>query len=73
MDMTRRKPVTEDTMRYLVMQRAHELGGIRSAARRWRLSPSFVSDMLKGKRTLSTVVLDDLGYERFVSYRKVEA
>lgn len=69
--MRRTKPVTEDTMRYLVAQRAHELGGVRSAARRWRLSPTFVCDMLKGRRSLSAVVLDDMGYERLISYRRI--
>ncbi len=48
-------------------------GNQRKLAHQWDVSPSYITDLLGGMRDPGPKILDALGYERVVLYRKKEA
>jgi hypothetical protein len=58
--------VDELQMRAVVKQAVDGYGSLREAARQWKVSPAYLSDVLNGRRAPGPAVLKPLGYERRV-------
>ncbi len=66
------KAITQIWMLNIISQEVRKYGSIRSAAKAWGCSPSYLSEVLNGKAPPGDAVLGPLGYERFVTvnYRR---
>lgn len=54
-------------MRAVIAAAVKAVGSLREAARRWGVSPAYLSDVLNGRRAPGPSVLEPLGYERVVT------
>jgi hypothetical protein len=59
-----------DDIRVLLRTACVTVGSQRAFAQKWRISDAFVSDVLSGRREPSKAILDALGLEREVTYRR---
>jgi hypothetical protein len=64
------KRLTECDMLEMLRAACAEAGTQRAWANAHNLAPSFVNDVLKGKRGVTDRILDALGYEFIGYYRK---
>ena len=64
-------PMTADAVRDELREESEYEGSQRALARLIGVSPSFLNDILLGKREPVGKVLEFLGYERVVTYRRL--
>jgi len=62
--------LTESQILEILRNECVEAGSQRAWADKHNLAPSFVNDVLKGKRGVTERILDALGYEYVGFYRK---
>jgi hypothetical protein len=62
---------TDEDIRILLRQACQETGSQKAWAKQHGLSGSYVTDVLQGRRDPGKSVLDALGWERVVGYRKM--
>lgn len=60
--------LTEEAVRERVRQIAGECGGVRALAKRLEISPSYVSDVLNGRRAPGPPFLAALNLRKVVGY-----
>lgn len=53
----------------LLRQRCQEVGTAKAVAEQLGVAPSYVSDVLAGRREIGKSIFEKLGYERVVMYR----
>ena len=58
-----------DSLIHTLEARIEQAGSLREWARRHKLSPSYVSMVLGGKRPPGPLILEPLGYRKVVVYR----
>jgi hypothetical protein len=63
--------MTEDQVRAKVEAEVGRAGSLRALAREWRISPSYLSDFLNGRRGPGPQVLSPLGLVQEVSVRYI--
>jgi hypothetical protein len=65
--------MTETFMRAIIAREVERIGSMRSAAKEWGVSVSYVCDVLQGRRAPGPAILGPLGYERLVvtTYRRI--
>ena len=64
--------ITNDALIEILREQIFRNGGPSSYARRLGISCAFVSALMKGKKYVSGTVLQDLGYERVICFRKAK-
>lgn len=66
--------MSETEMREKLKRYVRAIGSLREAARRWKVSPAYLSDCLNGRRAPGPSVLKPVGYERVVevTYREID-
>ena len=64
--------ITREEMTDLIRAAAQEAKSQRALAHKWGVSPSYITDLLQGLRDPGPTILDAMGYERVVFYRKKE-
>jgi hypothetical protein len=64
--------ITNDALIEILREQICRSGGPSSYARRLGISCAFVSALLKGRKYVSGTVLQDLGYERVICFRKAK-
>jgi hypothetical protein len=64
--------ITNDVLIQILRERICRSGGSTQYARQLGVSCAFISALLKGKKYVSGAVLQDLGYERVISFRQVQ-
>lgn len=64
--------ITKDKLLIGLRKYIREHGSQKAAARTLGVSPSFLSDVLKGKREPAGMMLTRLGYHRVVMYAEIE-
>jgi transcriptional regulator with XRE-family HTH domain len=62
--------ITREEMTDLIRKAADEAKTQRALARQWGVSPSYITDLLQGLRDPGPAILDAMGYERVIFYRK---
>ena len=62
----------EQAMRAIIAAEVARIGSLRQAAKKWKVSPAYLSDVLNARRNPGPAILRPLGYERRVevTYRK---
>ncbi len=65
--------ISNDTLAGFLRDAISRHGGPSLYARRLGVSCAFISRMAKGERHISGRILEDLGYERILMFRKVRA
>lgn len=65
--------MTPDSMRALIRRACREAGSQKAWAKQHNINEAFLSQVLRGEREPSPAILDPLGMERVVVYRKKEA
>lgn len=68
---TRMLPMTADAVRNELREEAEYEGSQRALARLIGVSPTLLNDILLSKREPSGKVLEFLGYERVITYRRL--
>lgn len=63
--------ITRDELTELIRAAARKAGSQRALARGWKVTPAYITDLLKGLRDPGPRILAAMGYERVVLYRKV--
>jgi hypothetical protein len=63
--------MTENDVRDLLSAECRKAGNQRRWADRHRLSPSYVSDVIKGARNPADAILAALGVRRVVTYERI--
>lgn len=65
--------MNEYQMREVIRQEMNAVGSLREAAKKWKLSPAYLSDCLNGRRNPGPAILRALGYVRVVkvTYQKL--
>jgi len=63
--------MTDDQVIALLRKRIELAGSQKAFAVQHELSPAFINDLLQGRRDPSAAILNVLGLERIVTYRKV--
>jgi hypothetical protein len=63
--------LTHDELIELIRAAAQAAGSQRALARQWNVSPAYITDLLRDLRDPGPKILEALGYERVVLYRKV--
>ena len=61
--------MTEDQVRTEIERLITEAGSLRALARRWKITPSYLSDLRTGRRAPGPQVLRPLGLTRVVTVR----
>ena len=61
--------MTEDQVRTEIERLIAEAGSLRALARRWKITPSYLSDLRTGRRAPGPQVLGPLGLTRVVTVR----
>lgn len=64
--------ITHDELVALIRAAVKEAGSQRALARQWSVAPAYVTDLLRGLRDPGPKILEAMGYERVVLYRKLE-
>lgn len=64
------KILDEKTIRLYLRDEIDRVGTQKAFADKHKLSPAYISDTLSGRRDPSEAILDALGLERVVTYRK---
>jgi hypothetical protein len=64
--------ITNEALVEILREQICRNGGPSSYARRLGVSCAFISALLKGKKYVSGTVLQDLGYERVIRFRKIK-
>jgi hypothetical protein len=64
--------VDMEYIRERVAQAERDAGGQTALAVKWKVSVSYIRDVLNGRRDPGKSILAALGYERVVLYRKIE-
>lgn len=59
--------MTEDQVRALIERLILEAGSLRALARRWKITPAYLSDLRRGRRAPGPHVLRPLGLKRVVT------
>ena len=62
--------ISRDAMIALIRSACQQAGSQRKLAQAWDVSPSYITDLLAGMRDPGPKILDALGYERIVLYRR---
>lgn len=66
------KPLDDKGIRAHLRDEIEKVGTQKDFAGKHGLSPAYISDTLTGRRDPSPAILDALGFERIVIYRKKE-
>jgi hypothetical protein len=61
------RPATEAEMRAIIIALIDQVGGVRSLARAWGITPSYVCDLRNGRREPSDAVCRKFGFRRVVT------
>jgi len=61
--------MTEDQTRRLLREECQSAGSMRAWARKYNLSPAYVSDVLSGRRDIGPSICEALGLEKVTHYR----
>lgn len=61
---------TRDELIDLIRIAVKVAGSQRALARQWEVAPAYITDLLHGLRDPGPKILDALGYERVVFYKK---
>lgn len=64
--------ITRDQLIDLIRAAVKASGSQRALARKWKVTPAYITDLLHGLRDPGPKILDALGYERVVLYRERE-
>ena len=65
------KPIDESAMVDVIRAEVAKVGTLREAARRWRISPTYLCFVMSGKTRPGVSVLKAIGWERApATYRK---
>lgn len=64
--------ITREELTEAIKKAAKAAGSQRKLAEQWRVSPSYITDLIHGLRDPGTKILEALGFERVVEYRKKE-
>jgi hypothetical protein len=62
--------ITRDELIDLIRTAVKAAGSQRALARQWDVAPAYITDLLHGLRDPGPKVLEAMGYERIVVYRK---
>lgn len=62
--------ITRDELTARIQAAVKVAGSQRALAKQWDVSPSYVTDLLRGLRDPGPKILDALGIERVVTYRE---
>lgn len=64
--------MTADDVRRLIERKCREAGGQKAWADQIKVSPTFLSEVIRGDRAPSQRILEPLGLKRVTVYRKVK-
>lgn len=56
-------------MRLIIRDEVNAVDSLRAAAKRWKISPAYLSDVLNGRRNPGPAILKPLGYVRVVEVK----
>lgn len=62
--------MTRDELTTLIRAAVKDAGSQRALARKWDVSPSYVTDLLRGLRDPGPTILDAMGLERIIMYQE---
>ncbi len=65
--------ITRDELTDLIRVAVQAAGSQRALARQWEVAPAYITDLLHGLRDPGPKILEAMGYERVVTYRKKSA
>jgi hypothetical protein len=65
--------ITRDELIDLIRAEIKKFGSQRALAREWRVAPAYITDLLHGLRDPGPKILEAMGYERVISYRKTSS
>lgn len=64
--------ITRDDLAVRIRAAVKAAGSQRALARQWEISPSYLTDLLRGLREPGPKILEVLGVERVVMYQEKE-